>query len=295
MNFINTATSDNIIFNGLLSEPTTKSSTIIIHIHGMAGDIYTNSYYSSMHAKYPLSNIAFLAGEHRGTHSITQMLMKDGSVKNYGNTYEVFEDCIFDIQSWVNKAKELGYSDIWLQGHSLGPSKIVYYMSQNPDPFVKGLILLSPSDMIGLVNDPVGKKDHAICINEAHLLLKDGKGSQILSHDLWGEYRLSADTYVNFFGEKTNTAIFNFDNENLGWEKVKSIKVPVIAFTGTQDDGMVPVMDPYKAMKVFEEKLIGSPRKKTIVYENAKHSFDSFGDNIIKEVVEFIQDQQSKS
>lgn len=289
MQFIKTTTSDDLIFTGQLSESSKKTSTIIIHIHGMSGDIYTNSYYSLMHEYYPNNGIAFLTGEHRGTHSITQMLLKDGGVKNCGNTYEIFEDCTQDIQAWINKAKELDYTDIWLQGHSLGPSKIAYYMNQNPDPAVKGLILLSPSDMIGLVHDPEGKKDHDICIKEAQMLIKEDKSSQILSHDLWGAYKLSARTYVNFFGEGSNTAIFNFADDSFGWEKVHNIRIPVIAFTGTKDDGIVPVMDPYKAMEMLESQLISSHKKKTIVFENAEHSFDGFGERIVKEVVYFIR------
>lgn len=47
-------------------------------------------------------------------------------------------------------------------------------------------------------------------------------------------------------------------------------------------------MDAYKAMALLESRLINSPRKKTVVYENADHDFKVFGDKIVKEVINFI-------
>jgi len=286
MQYITTKTEDGIEFTGMLFEAV-NSNKLILHIHGMSGDMYTNSYYPAMHSYYPQNGWSFLVVEHRGTHSITQF-NTDNGIRNIGNSYEIFEDSVYDIKAWIAKAQKLGYEEIWLQSHSLGPSKVTYYMNIVQDNPVNGLIWLSPSDMIGLVNDPEGKKDHEICIKEAKELVNSNKGNQLLSHDLWGSMRLSANTYINFFGEQTNTAIFNYGNESLGWEKVKSIRVPVIAFTGTKDDGIVPVMDAHKAMTLLEGKLINSPRKKTVVYENADHDFEGFGDKIVNEVINFI-------
>lgn len=286
MQYITTKTEDGIEFTGMLFEAV-NSNKLILHIHGMSGDMYTNSYYPAMHSYYPQNGWSFLVVEHRGTHSITQF-NTDNGIRNIGNSYEIFEDSIYDIKAWIATAQELGYEEIWLQSHSLGPSKVTYYMNVVQDNPVNGLIWLSPSDMIGLVNDPEGKKDHEICIKEAHELVNSNKGNQLLSHDLWDSMRLSANTYINFFGEQANTAIFNYGNESLGWERVENIKVPVIAFTGTKDDGIVPVMDAHKAMTLLESKLINSPRKKTVVYENADHDFEGFGDKIVNEVINFI-------
>lgn len=291
MKITSTSTSDGINIKGLLSEPSQKTSKIIVHIHGMSGDIYTNSFYPFMHEQYPQNGIAFLAGEHRGTHSITQFGLEDGSFKNFGNTYEIFEDCVHDIQGWVDKVKELGYKNIWLQAHSLGPSKVTYYMNQSPDEKIKGLIYLSPSDMLGLVNTPDEKAKHMKRLENARRLIQDNKPHDILEDDLWGEMKLSAQTYVNFFDNGAHDAIFNYAAPELGWGQVNNLNLPIIAFTGTQDDGIVPVVDAHKAMKILESELKNSPRKKTVVYENAAHDFEGFGDQIVKEVIEFVSEE----
>ena len=46
--------------------------------------------------------------------------MKDGSYKRCGCMYEIFEDCILDIDLALKQAKELGYKRICLMGHSYG-------------------------------------------------------------------------------------------------------------------------------------------------------------------------------
>lgn len=286
MKIITTETSDCLILHGQLFESPEKEN-IIIHIHGMAGDLYLNSFYPAMQENYPKNGWSFLATENRGTHSITQFNTTDGRCINIGNAYEKFEDCIYDIQGWINKAKGLGYKRIWLQSHSLGPSKVAYYIDNTPENDIEGLIWLSPSDMLGLVKDTEGSKDHEICFKQAKVFAKNGEGDRILDHMLWGCYKLSADTYVNFFNEEANTGIFNYKG-NLGWKIVNKIDKPVIAFSGTNDDGIAPVIDAYKGMCILEEQLKSSPRKEIHVYKDGVHDFTGFGEDIVKRVLEFI-------
>jgi pimeloyl-ACP methyl ester carboxylesterase len=278
---------DGLSFSGLLSEPTSPSDTIIIHIHGMAGDFYSNAYYSNMYEKYPTNGIAFLAGENRGTHNSTNFSTTKGS-RCLGNSYEAFEECVHDIQSWINYALSLNYQKIWLQAHSLGTSKIAYYITSSPQENIAGQIWLSPSDNVGLVHDPVGFMDHKVLLPEAKKYTELGKPTQLLSQPLWSEHYLSAQTYINLFDKNTKTAIFNYSAPKLGWDVVNNISVPVIALTGTKDDGIEPVMDPHEAMRLLEKQLRKSPKVKTVVFENAAHDFEGFETQIIENTIQFI-------
>ena len=49
-----------------------------------------------------------------------------------------------------------------------------------------------------------------------------------------------------------------------------------------------PVIDAHKGMEILENQLFNSPRKKTVVYENADHDFEGFGDQMSQEIVDFI-------
>ncbi len=286
MIIVKTKTSDGLFLRGLLTRSNT-SKKLIIHIHGMAGSPLLNDYYPLMHDGYARVGISFLAVENRGTGMITYF-DSDGGSRTVGNALERFEDSVFDIQGWIDYAKNEGFEEIWLQSHSLGTSKVAYYVSTVKSNEVKGLILLSPSDMVGLVHDPVGSKDNDIMLPQAKELVSEGKGHQLIDHKLWGEELLSADTYLNFFDEGTKTAIFNYADEKLGWDVVRSIYLPVLAITGTKDDGVVSVSDPYLAMEKLKKELISSPKVMTVVFEGATHGFDGFGDKIVEEAIRFI-------
>lgn len=289
MEIVTTNTQDRIILHGQLFESPNKEN-IIIHIHGMAGDLYINSFYSAMEKNYPENGWSFLTTENRGTHSVTQFNTTDGECINIGNAYERFEDCVYDIQAWIDKAKELGYKRIWLQAHSLAPSKVVYYLKDKGTDDIKGLIFLSPSDNLGesLSKDIV--ESHYNCLKEAQELQKQGLGSQILKNKLADCYIFSADTYTNMFGENSNNNIFNY-RENKPWDIAKEIKIPIIAFTGTKDEAMIAVIDPYRAMQKLESEFVNSPSIETYVYEDGVHDFTGFGEDVTKKILNFIQDK----
>ena len=55
------------------------------------------------------------------------------------------------------------------------------------------------------------------------------------------------------FGDDTKLNVFNYNGEE-GWEAVNSIAIPVISFTGTNDDGIMAVIEPKKAMEILERE-----------------------------------------
>jgi pimeloyl-ACP methyl ester carboxylesterase len=287
MQIVTTITSDGFQFSGLLSEPPEKCSTMIIHIHGMASDFYSSQFQKIAHEQYPLHGLAYCSGENRGTHSSTTFKTNDGQVIG-GNSFEKLEDSVADIGAWVDFAHNRGYKHIWLQGDSLGPSKIAYFLDHNKNYSITGAIWISPSDMYGLVRDPEGIKDHELLLPEAKQLVSQEKNIQLLSNKLWEEYYLSAATYLNFFDEGSAMAIFNYGAPELGWDVVNNISVPVIAFTGTKDDGIEPVIEPHEAMRLLEKQLRNSPKVKTVVFENAAHDFEGFETQIIENTIQFI-------
>ncbi len=294
MRIVKTKTSDGLHLNGLLSSPNQKTERIVIHFHGMAGSPLLNEYYQDMHSGYTDAGISFLVVEHRGTGTITEFV-SDSGVRLVGNAFEKFEESVFDIQAWIDFAEKSGFNEIWLQSHSLGPSKVAYYTSVKQSKTISGLIFISPSDMSGLVHDKEGIKDHRIMLPEAKKLVAEGKGHRLIDHKLWGGEYLSASTYLNLFDEGAKTAIFNYLDDSLGWKVVNSINLPVLAITGENDDGIATVMNPERAMEKLKMELIKSPKVKTVVFEKADHSFDGFGKKIVREVVNFIKVERNSS
>lgn len=288
MKILRTETGDGLRLSGLLFESPQQTNKIIIHVHGMAGDPYSNAFLGAMFDGYAKSGVSFLSVELRGTHSMTGFNTVQGGVRVVGNALEVFEDCVLDIRAWVAEVQKLGFKEIWLQGHSLGCSKVVFYVATQNSPLVSGLILLSPSDMLGWNLSPKNIGSHKLLLEESSNLAQSGLGAKILNNLLDGEYPISARTYLSLFGETAKDAIFNFGNPELGYEALAGVSVPVIAFTGTKDNGVICSSDPYAAMQILENQFTHSGRKKTIVFDGAKHDFDGFGDQIVREVIDFV-------
>lgn len=285
--FVETETSDGVELVGLLAEPE-ESEKLVIHFHGMQGNFFQNSFVQEMLTGYPENNIGFLTVEQRGAEAVRYFAKNDDFV-NIGNAYEVFEESRYDIQAWIDFAKEKGFEEIYLQSHSLGTMKTAYYLSNKNKPSVSGTIFISPSDMWGLAMEDI--ENYQELIEEAKQLKKNGREEEILIEDLWGWGYLSAKTFLNFFDEDTKTAVFNYYDPSKGFEVVKEIEVPILAFLGTKDDGIVT--DPHESMNMLERKAEAN-RFEEAVFEGAEHSYEGFEDQLIEKTVRFIQNNRER-
>ncbi|MEK6823348.1 MAG: hypothetical protein AABY13_05940, partial [Nanoarchaeota archaeon] len=168
MEFVKAVTSDGLILQGLLAAPSKNTDTVILHIHGMAGNFWENGFIKTMLHEYPSQNIAFLSVELRGS-EVTRMFPTTDGYRTIGNAYELFEDCVKDIDAWMAFLTSQGYNKIHLQGHSLGCSKIAYYQTHATNN-AHSLILISPSDMLGLELEPKNLAEHKKLLAEATAL-----------------------------------------------------------------------------------------------------------------------------
>lgn len=221
MKFVETKTKDDLILQGLLAEPKNKTDSVILHIHGMSGNFWENGFIKNMLEDYPKNNFAFLTVETRGSELLRWFETSDGDKRLLGNSYEIFEESIYDLEAWINFLKSKGYKNIHLQGHSLGCSKIAYYQKMKKDSSIKSLLFISPADMMGLLVTPGYKKEYDKFLKEAKELIKKGKENELLSDIHWGFARQSAKSFVNFSFENDNLAIFNYYNQERGFDTIK--------------------------------------------------------------------------
>ena len=138
---------DGLQLNGALFEPALPTDKIIVHVHGSGGNFYENKFLDSFAETYTQNGYAFLPFNNRGSGFIRDFRKRNDWI-TIGNENELFADCVFDIDGAVNFAKQRGFSEIILQGHSLGCNKIVFYASQRN--FKGRLFLLAPCDVVEL-------------------------------------------------------------------------------------------------------------------------------------------------
>ena len=130
---------DGIQLPGLLYTPNVPTNKIVIHIHGMSGNFYEDEFNDNLARVYTNNGYAFLPFNNRGMNYITEM-HKENEFVIKGSSYELFEDCVLDIEGIVNWVKEKGYNHIVLEGHSYGCNKAVYYYTQKQDESVKMIV-----------------------------------------------------------------------------------------------------------------------------------------------------------
>lgn len=140
---VKVTTNDGYLLHGLFFEPETKNKLVVIHIHGSAGNFYFNDFYPYLAKLSNDLNIAFLATNNRGSEVYN---IEKGS-KYAGAAIEIFEECLLDIDAWIEFAITKGYKKIILEGHSFGTNKIQYYaLNGKYRSQVKALILLGFTD-----------------------------------------------------------------------------------------------------------------------------------------------------
>lgn len=173
----------------------------VIFIHGMCQTIIDN-YFAVVCGKILSENDIGFIYEHNRGHSIeNDILMRDGSYKRYGCMYEIFEDCLLDIDLAIKKAKELGYKRFILMGHSYGCNKLIYYYYKK-HPNIIGLIFASAPDMMGL--HLYRQTDYKELVKEAKENIDNGKPTKILSNIVEDYMYMSSQTYYDWFNEKSN-------------------------------------------------------------------------------------------
>ncbi len=252
---VNVKTSDGLTLHGMLTEPTNPSKTIVIHLHGCSGDFYGNSYFELLTNSVVNLGIAYLATNNRGSGVYEY---NEGTIP-HGVSLEIFEDCLLDIDAWIEFVVEKGYENIILEGHSYGTEKSVYYMNRGRYAGkVKGVILFGFSDNVGY-QMRYEKQHGKNYMEEAKELMEKGEPYHLL-HDLnayCGEMPVSAQTYVTTFHEDSEDAKaipFRKEKDLLFFQ---NIHVPILGVISNNEDGeytIIPIKEAVELLK-SENKL----------------------------------------
>ena len=204
---IEVKTKDGIVLNGLISE-SKKRDKILINIHGTASNFYEEPLIKELYTELPKKDISFLSTNNRGNSILGNSWQRTGSA------LEKFEECLIDIDTWIEFCLNKGYEKIILQGHSLGTEKIVYYMNKGKyKDKVIFIILLGFSDSYGCEMNFLGNKKEQF-FKEARGLVNSGKSDYLLTIDLKSHAGIlpkSAGSFLNqFFKNSELSNAFTF-------------------------------------------------------------------------------------
>jgi alpha-beta hydrolase superfamily lysophospholipase len=275
---VRTFTEDGLELHGLFCSPVDREANgmALLHVPGFTGNFYEEKIVDYIAERVTKRGCAFLAVNTRGHDYLSGFIRKTDSGITYvqiGGAYEIFEECIFDVKAWIDFLQGRGYSRVILEGESLGTLKTVFYEHQTQDERVRGVVLISPVDHIGLQRMATGGKyDEAI--NIARQMIEHGKSDELMPRvycPLW-RFSISAKSYINAFGPNTKSGIFNFHDPNARFEELSTIKCPMLATYGTIREAVVD-NKVEEALSIIKRRAKSSKRCDTAIIRDAPHNY----------------------
>ncbi len=218
--------------------------TVVINIHGTGSNFYEEDFVPMLAEKLKSIGISFLSANNRGADVLQRYNMA-------GCATEFFEDCLVDIDLWIEFALSKSYKNIFLSGHSLGSEKVVYYMNKGKyREKIKAVILLVFSDSWGCQKEY--SKGKGYVMEEAEKLVKEGNGRVFLTSD-WlshsGVLPRNAKSYIRAFKEGSELSkALPFGKRKLDF--YRKIKVPILAVIGDQKEHtVIPIKEAIELLK----------------------------------------------
>lgn len=284
---------DGVKLNGLIYESQEKTKKIILAIHGMASNCL-KSRDEKIANKVNEARIDYCCFNNRGSELVKYMKKKiEGreEEKLVGTSYEDVLEGYEDIVGAILKLKELGYQDIYLQGHSLGCTKIVYTYNrlkeeENEDILgkIKGIILLSLIDIPGTLKVYLGDKFESY-LNLAQTKEKEGKLLEFMPKEAF-IYLVSVKTFLRYARDNKEIDFANY-GEDLELKKLNHITVPIFMRWGNVKEMILQQED---ELVERVKKTLSNPKKDIHYIEGANHSYAGKEEIVAEQIIRFIRE-----
>jgi len=280
---------DGVLNDGYIIKNNSKK--IIISIHGMSSNCFKTRD-KIISQKVIENGFDYMAFNNRGSELVKYIRINiDGKeIKALGGTtYEDPEESYYDIKGAMEKALEFGYEEIYLQGHSLGTTKIVYtynrLKNENSEliKHIKGIILLS------LVDIPRAIK---IYLNENYenvIKLAEEKESKKEYLDLMPYksfiHPICVKTFLRYtkYNEEINFA--QYSNTVYKFEKLNNITVPLFMRWGNSNE---MIEQSAKDLVEYLNKKITNKNKDINFVDGADHGYTGKEKILANEIINFL-------
>ena len=283
---------DGIQLNGFIYKNKIKeTSKIILAVHGMSSNCLKKR--DDIIAKKANENeIDYFCFNNRGSELVKYIRRKISDKKEKflgGTTYEDVLEGYEDIVGAILKLKELGYNEIYMQGHSLGCTKIVYTyneLKQDNDEIlkdIKGIILLS------LIDIPATLKIYLRDKYNTYIDLAEEKERAGLKNELMPKdafiHPISVKSFLRYArdNKEIDFARYSEDNE---FEILNNIEIPIMMRWGNSNEMIMQQAD--ELVKMMNEKIKNN--KKDIDYINgADHGYTEKEEILAEQIINFIK------
>lgn len=292
MEIIDFLATDGVKLNGILYNCKEKSNEVILAVHGMTSNCFKerDKVISENSNK---NGIDYFCFNNRGS-ELARYIKKDINGKEEkiiaGTSYEDVLEGYEDILGAIIKLKELGYENIYLQGHSLGCTKIVYTYNELVDEEeydvlsnIKGVILLSLIDIPKAIKVYLGDKF------SEYVSLAEEKEQEYKSYELMPKDAfinpISAKTFLRYVRDNKDIDFAGYEKDN-ELEKLNNIKVPLMMRWGNQNEMILQNAD---ELVNIVTNIIENKNKDINYIDGANHQYNGKEKELAEQIIEFIK------
>lgn len=277
--------SDGIILDGILNKCEEKTNKILIQIHGMISNCFKKRE-RTIAQKVEKMGIDTLCFNNRGSEVVRYIKSETESFLG-GTAYEKIEDCYYDIVGAIEFALSLGYENIYLQGHSLGSTKVVYTYNRLKEENskylnnIKAIILLSLCDSSDTIE--MNKDDNYLKIAEEKA--SNGELMDLMPLESY-VHPISVRSYLQYARDYQSIDFARFDDDDYEFEVLNKIDVPLFMRWGNVNE---LIKRDAKDLAQFMNGKIHNPNKDISYIDGADHTYYEKEEQLGEEIKEFLR------
>lgn len=294
VDIIKIKTEDDVYLNGFLKYNKEKSKKVIVTVHGMAGNCF-NKRAKELAEQAVKNNIDVFSFNNRGS-DVLKYLEKSRSKFNHevvgGSAYENFYESYYDIKAAINYMVEIGYEDIYICGHSLGATKVLYSYQkfiENNDKFldnIKAVLLLSLVDLNNLFKICSGNKFQEYVEYAKKEDLKN-KVFSMMPRECF-IYPISVKSYLIYSTNNEKIDIVRYSQENYDYKELKAIKKPLFMRWGNINE--LIEQSPDEVLDIVKGK-VKNPSLDIGIIDGADHMYRRKEKQLASEIIDFLSNQ----
>lgn len=292
MKIINFLATDGIQLNGILYESLNKTKKIILAVHGMSSNCFKKRD-EVIGQKSNEANIDYFCFNNRGSELVRYIRKEtEGKMQKMlgGMSYEDPLDGYKDIVGAILKLKELGYEEVYLQGHSLGCTKIVYaYNKLKQEKREEILENIKTIILLSLVDIPMTLKVFLGENFDKYLEMAEDKEQSGNIHDLMPNnafiHPVSVKTFLRYIrdNKEIDFASYSTDTE---FKVLNSIDIPLFMRWGNDKEMILQKVE--DLTQLLNDRILNKNKDINFI-DGADHGYNGKEEILAEQIVEFLK------